>query len=153
MPLDCKEKILSEDYIDFVIDFPLNELFTEYREEWDFCYQEIGDGFGIISINRNQLADTTLLTLDYHYFPDLLGLQQEDGEVPREGQTAPGIPGITGAEVLPETVAGPQGQAFDPSPLITSGITQVQDPPLNLTGRGVILAFADTGERVIIMSS
>lgn len=116
--MDCKEKILSEDYIDFVIDFPLEELFGDFSEEWDFCYQKIDDGYGIISINRNQLPDASLLTLDYHYFPDLIGLQQDEGV---------------------------EGDTFDPSPLIASGITQVQDAPLYLTGRGVILAFADTG--------
>ena len=78
MALSCKEKILSEDYVDWVIDFPLDEIFGSYREDLDYCYQEIRDGFGIISINRNQLADTSLLSLDYHYFPDLLGLQQNE---------------------------------------------------------------------------
>ena len=34
---------------------------------------------------------------------------------------------------------------FDPKSLIASGITQVQRPPLNLTGQGVILCFIDTG--------
>lgn len=119
--LDCKEKILSEEYVDFVIDFSLKEIFSGFREDLDFCFQDIGEGYGIISINRNQLPDITLLSLDYHYFPDPMGLQQQ------------------------ETTGVPEGQAFDPSPLITSGITQVQDPPLNLVGRGVILAFADTG--------
>lgn len=128
--MDCKEKILSEDYIDFVIDFPLDEIFSSYREELDYCYQAIGDGYGIISINRNQLPDSSLLTLDYHYFPDLLGLQQDDTE----------LAGTNGTDL-----GGTEGEAFDPSPLIASGITQVQDEPLNLTGRGVILAFADTG--------
>ena len=119
--MECKEKILSEEYVDFVIDFSLEEIFASMGEGMDFCYQEIGEGYGIISINKNQLADSTLLTLDYHYLPDLMGLQQEIGQ---------------------ET---PQGQEFDPSPLIVSGITQVQDAPLNLVGRGVIMAFADTG--------
>ena len=34
---------------------------------------------------------------------------------------------------------------FDPSSLIASGITQIQRPPLSLTGRGVVMAFIDTG--------
>ncbi len=132
MALSCKEKILSEDYVDWVIDFPLNEIFAVNREEFDYCYQEISDGFGIISINRNQMPDITLLSSDYHYFPDLLGIQQENnGEVQlmdADGREAP-VGGVT----------------FDPSPLTASGITQVQGPSLNLTGRGVLLAFADTG--------
>lgn len=40
----------------------------------------------------------------------------------------------------------PPGVApFDPADLIASGITQVQRPPLSLTGQGVILCFIDTG--------
>lgn len=137
MGLNCKEKILSEDYVDWVIDFPLDEIFGRYREEFDYCYQEIGEGFGIISINRNQLADTSLLSLDYHYFPDLLGLQQI--EEAGDGSMTP----LTGME----NAAGGQisGILFDPQPLTASGITQVQESVLDLTGRGVILAFADTG--------
>lgn len=34
---------------------------------------------------------------------------------------------------------------FDPVSLMVSGITQVQRPPLSLTGKGTILAFLDTG--------
>lgn len=134
MALSCKEKILSEDYVDWVIDFPLDEIFSSYREDLDYCYQKISDGFGIISINRNQMPDMSLLSLDYHYFPDLLGVQQDEEEV----QELP-----VGAEKgVPQSV---QGILFDPNPLVASGITQVQDAALDLTGRGVIVAFADTG--------
>lgn len=137
MAPDCKEKILSEDYVDWVIDFPLDEIFSSYKEELDYCYQEISSGFGILSINRNQMPDLSLLSLDYHYFPDLLGLQQEEGEMSRE---------VTMSGNTAVAAAGDgTGRIFDPSPLIASGITQVQGEPLNLTGRGVILAFADTG--------
>ena len=166
MPLSCKEKILSEEYVDFVIDFPLDEIFSSYREDLDYCYQEIREGFGIISINRNQLADTSLLSLDYHYFPDLLGLQQDEEEN-GTGQEIQ-LSGIeqeirlsgteqevqlsrTGQEkqlsdtAQNNTSQSVQGVLFNPEPLIASGITQVQDAALDLTGRGVILAFADTG--------
>ncbi len=44
-------------------------------------------------------------------------------------------------------------ESFDPTPLVRSGITQVQGGSLALTGRGVVIGFLDTGERVIIMSS
>lgn len=126
MALGCREKMLSEEYVDWVIDFPLDEIFTREREDLDYCYQEIGDGFGILSINRNQMPDTSLLSLDYHYFPDLLGLQIDGDGVGNGGRNF-------------------AGDVFDPSPLIASGVTQVQDAALDLTGRGVIVAFADTG--------
>lgn len=44
-----------------------------------------------------------------------------------------------------------QRESFDPTPLIRSGITEMQNSALNLTGRGVIIGFLDTGERVIIL--
>lgn len=34
---------------------------------------------------------------------------------------------------------------FDPTNLITSGITQIQRPPLRLTGRGTVICIIDTG--------
>lgn len=41
---------------------------------------------------------------------------------------------------------------FDPTPLIQSGILQLQESSLGLTGQGVVIGFLDTGERVIILS-
>lgn len=125
MALSCRDKIVSEDYVEFVIDFPLEELFEGEDERFDYCYQAVDSRIGILSINRNQLPDTTLLSNDYMSMPDIMGLQQE-GEALGQGEEA-------------------RGDVFDASPLIQSGITRVQGEPLNLTGRGVILAFADTG--------
>ncbi len=124
----CKDKIISDEYVDFVIDFPLEDILGGENERYDYCYQEVDSRVGILSINRNQLPDTTLLSNDYLAFPDLLGLQQETDTQGGDGATEP-----VGGEV------------FDSSPLIQSGITRVQEEPLNLTGRGVILALADTG--------
>ena len=121
MALSCREKIISEAYVDWILDFPLEEILDEVEGKYDYCYQPVDGRVGILSINRNNLADTTLLSNDYYAFPDLLGLQQIGNE-----QEA--------GEIL-----------YDPTPLIQSGITRIQGEPLNLTGRGVILAFADTG--------
>ena len=38
-------------------------------------------------------------------------------------------------------------ESFDPTPLVRSGITQVQGGSLALTGRGVVIGFLDTGIR------
>ena len=126
--MDCKEKILSEEYVDFVIDFPLEDVLGGENERFDYCYQAVDGRIGILSINRNQLPDTSLLSNDYLAFPDLFGLQQE-----------------VAVSVAPEDNEEVIGDVYDPSPLIRSGITRAQEEPLNLTGRGVILAFADTG--------
>lgn len=128
MAMDCREKIISDEYVDFIIDFPLEDVLGGENERFDYCYQAVDARVGILSINRNQLPDTSLLSNDYLSFPDLLGLQQETVE-----------------DALIQENGSVMGDVFDPSPLIQSGITRVQDAPLNLTGRGVILAFADTG--------
>jgi len=126
--MDCKEKIISEEYVDFVIDFPIEDVPDREDERFDYCYRQVDGRIGILTINRNQLPDTSLLSNDYLAFPDLLGLEQDGEETTMTdagGRTA--------------------GEEYDPVPLIRSGITSVQEEPLNLTGRGVILAFADTG--------
>jgi len=128
MAVSCRDKIVSEEYVEFVIDFPLEDLFEEGDERFDFCYQEVDSRVGILSINRNQLPDVSLQSNDYMSIPDILGLQQDSEAVVQDGNNV-----------------GVQGDVFDASPLVQSGITRVQGEPLNLTGRGVILAFADTG--------
>ncbi len=128
MAMDCREKIVSDEYVDFVIDFPIEDVLGSENEQFDYCYQAVDGRVGILSINRNQLPDTSLLSNDYLSLPDLLGLQQETVE-----------------DALTQENGSVMGDVFDPSPLIQSGITRVQEEPLNLTGRGVILAFADTG--------
>lgn len=116
---DCREKILSQEYAEFVLDFPPEDVVASGIVGDDFCYQEVDTRVGILSVNRNLIPDLEQLSNYYLAVPDLLGLQQEE---------------IGGGDVL-----------YDPLPLIESGITRVQEEPLNLTGRGVILAFADTG--------
>ena len=48
-------------------------------------------------------------------------------------------------QLSPSGETPPGAAPFDPASLIASGITQVQRPPLSLTGQGVILCFIDTG--------
>lgn len=46
---------------------------------------------------------------------------------------------------IPKLYGLMQNRSFDPTSLIASGITQIQRPPLNLTGRGVVICIIDTG--------
>lgn len=46
---------------------------------------------------------------------------------------------------IPKLYGLMQQGSFDPTSLIVSGITQVQRPPLNLRGRGVVICIIDTG--------
>lgn len=46
---------------------------------------------------------------------------------------------------IPKLYGLMQTGVFDPTSLIVSGITQVQRPPLGLTGRGTVICIIDTG--------
>ena len=120
MSTSCGEKILSNDYADWVTDFELTEeLIGQDRTNTDYCYRQVDRGLGLVFVKRNQIEPIGLLNYAYQHIPNVFGLQQNELVV--------------------------TGEPFDPSPLINSGILQVQRPPLNLTGKGTILAFIDTG--------
>lgn len=116
--MDCKRRILSNDYADGVIDFPIERLL---REGDDVCYIPLDERFSVAYINRQQVTPIEGNGFQYPYVPKLYGLMQL----------------VTG-ENGPNTV-------FDPSALVSSGIRQLQGPPLNLRGNGVIIAIIDTG--------
>lgn len=119
--MDCKDKILSNNFYDIIADYPLSRL---DMADYDLCYTEVGDGFNLLYINSVGIPNLLDNLYDYRNIPKLYGLMEDTG-------IAPG---------------------FNPNNLIASGITQVQSAPLNLTGRGVVLCFIDTGERVILLS-
>ena len=122
--MDCKEMILSEDTYDIITDFSASEFL---RDETD-CYERIGEDFLILYLNSLGIRSPEIDFFPYHNMPKLYGLMQLS-------------PSDT-----PDTIALSPGETpFDPGALIASGITQVQRPPLNLTGQGVILCFIDTG--------
>lgn len=119
--MDCKNRILSNNYYDILTDFPL--VYVNARV-LDQCYINIGGMYNIVYLNRNELSDANDYFYDYRSVPKLYGLMQQE--------SAP--------------------YDFDPDSLIASGILQAQQEPLNLTGRGVVICFIDTGERVAPVS-
>ncbi len=120
MPDLCKEKILSNDYGDWIIDFEVTrELLEMESANPDFCYRQIDRSLGLVFSKRNQTNPIGLLNYPYQRLPNLFGLQ----------------------EMETESV----GTVFNPQPLINSGIWQVQNGPLKLSGRGTVIAFLDTG--------
>lgn len=85
--------------------------------EEPLCYVDAGEGYSIVYVDRMQMPDPELNFADYQTIPKLYGLMQiQENNV-----------------------------QFDPNNLIASGITQVQRPPLSLTGRGVVVCVIDTG--------
>lgn len=114
--MDCKERILSNEYADGVVDFPVERLISTGS---DACYIPLDDKYSVVYQNRNIASDLLESIYQYRYIPHLYGLMQM-GE------------------------AG-SGNVFDPSYLAASGVRQVQNPPLSLKGQGTIVAIIDTG--------
>ena len=120
MPVSCKERILSNDYADLIIDFELTEELRNIdTTNLDYCFRQIDRGLGLVFTRRSQLEPVGLLNYSYQRIPSLFGLQ----------------------EFTTESVGG----VFDAEPLESSGIADVQREPLNLTGKGTVIAFIDTG--------
>lgn len=120
--MECRDSILSNEYYDVITDFNVNPIETR---QYVACNINIEDLYNVVYLNRQFLANANDYFFSHRSMPKLYGLMQEP-------------------------VAG--GASFDPNSLIVSGITQVQRAPLSLTGRGCVIVFIDTGERVIILS-
>lgn len=118
--MTCKDRILSNNYYDIITDFPVEELDVE---NYDMCYTNVDDIYNVLYINRTGTPSLEENFLNYQSIPKLYGLMQDPSLTPSPGPRS----------------------SFDPSSLIASGITQVQRPPLSLTGRGVVLCIIDTG--------
>lgn len=119
----CREQILSEDYGEALIDYT---LVGDELNGMDYCVEKIDEQFAVLYFRRSALVPISVTRYTYNSIPKLYGLMQE--------------------------AVAPAG-GYDPVNLIRSGITEVQRPPLSLTGKGVVIGFIDTGECVIILSS
>lgn len=111
----CRERVLSENIYDYITDYPLSE-FPNLRES--VCHAEIDDLYNILYLPRNSLNNPDTGIFQYQSVPKLYGLMQTQ---------------LTA------------GTGFNPSALIAAGILEVQRPPLELTGRGCVICFIDTG--------
>lgn len=110
--MDCKERILSNDYVDLLVDFSLDWESALEDEGNDFCMIPVNENQGVVYTRRISRGEMALDVYSYRYQPNLYGLMQDD---------------------------------FNALSLDAGGITAVQRPPLSLTGRGIIMAFIDTG--------
>lgn len=127
--MDCRSMILSNDYADTLVDFRLEPDNPLRMDAGDFCYQNIEGDFGILYIKRTLVGEFAESNYDYIYIPKCYGLQ--DAEIHKKIQIE----------------AAQRERSFNPLPLINAGILPLQSAPLELTGKGVIIGFIDTGIR------
>ena len=115
-----REKIASDDYIDILSDYSQPEGLDVQVE--DYVFQPVDTNLGVTYIRKDEVTPLSIQNFTYRSIPKVYGLMQTVESEPGTG-------------------------SFDPTPLINTGILQVQGEPLNLTGRGVVLGFLDTGIR------
>lgn len=113
--MDCRDMIVSEDYMSILLDYIPEE--EERSGDW-YCYRQIDGALGVYYMDIARALPLSPANYLYRYIPQLYGLG--------------GFPAMGGRE-------------FDPAPLEISGILAQQRPPLELTGRSVVMAFLDTG--------
>jgi len=73
--MTCKERILSNDYADVIIDYVLPEGELE-RLNFDYCFSKIDEEFGVAHINRHELPPLSVGRYGYASIPKLYGLMQ-----------------------------------------------------------------------------
>ncbi|MBD5544029.1 MAG: S8 family peptidase [Lachnospiraceae bacterium] len=127
--MTCKEKILSNDYFDLITDFIVPE--SDFRPGLEYCQTTLEQDLQISYINRRNMNDLSISVLRYNFIPKCYGIMDAGMILPMQR----------------EDFSSATSQIFNPDPLIDSGIIQTNNAPLNLTGRGVIIGFIDTGIR------
>ncbi|MDD2971385.1 MAG: S8 family peptidase [Lachnospiraceae bacterium] len=138
--MTCREQILSNDYADALVDFRLEPDNPFQNRMSDFCYQNIENDFGILYIKRTLLGGFDESDYDYLYIPKCYGLQNAFQVHRRNIQ-------VQDKADNEEIQVTQLGRNFDPLPLISAGILPLQSAPLELTGKGVVIGFIDTGIR------
>lgn len=124
--MDCRTRIVSNDYADLMVDFDL-EVNNLENTAGDFCFYQIEDNLRIFYVNREELPDLSVSDYRYLYLPGCYGLMQVGDAISNVG--------------------------FNTAALEAVGSLRVQREPLGLTGLGCVFVCIDSGERVIIMSS
>ncbi|MBE5875517.1 MAG: peptidase [Lachnospiraceae bacterium] len=119
--MDCRERILSNDYADILVDFTLPQELN-YEMPGDFCYHRIIGNLGVAYVERSGLPRIDVSTMNFNFLPKAYGLMEEASNNP-----------------------GAIRNDFDTVSLLSSGILQMQGQPLYLTGRDVTIAVIGTG--------
>ena len=120
--MTCKERILSNDYADIILDFVIPERF-DYQIPTDSCYHSVLGDLRIMYIKREEIPTISVSNASYYFVPRCYGLTQLEGNNAGRGSE----------------------REYNSIALMEAGILAVQGQPLNLTGKNVTIGFIDTG--------
>ena len=79
--LNCKEKILSEEYYDLITDYLFTEEFREATVP-DYCFTKIDDKYGLVYVKSDEVPAMNAATFGYSLIPKLYGLMQDFNQIP-----------------------------------------------------------------------
>jgi len=122
----CKERILSNDYADLILNFTISQD-IEFQSLTNYCLHQVAETIGILYLDRSYLRGTQFTQASYSFIPKCYGLVDMK---------------FSGTQIN-----GAQAGKLNTLSLEEAGILSVQREPLNLTGKGVVTAFIDTGIR------
>lgn len=129
---DCRNRILSNDYLDILVDVDVSPevLFEGRIENPDYCEQTLLENLKILHVAASQALPLDSVEYRYQYIPKCFGLIQDtdiSGGITQLQADLGTVPNLTA--------------------LSEAGILAVSGPPLELTGRNVIIGIIDTGIR------
>lgn len=143
MPIDCRDRILSNDYFDAITDFPVWVLETPIQDQ---CYVSIENFYNIIYFSRSGIANQQDYFFSYRSIPKLYGLMQESSATAGFDPNSLIVSGITQVQREPLALTG-RGVIIC---IIDTGIDYTDSAFRNEDGTSRILAVWDqtiqTGE-------
>lgn len=101
--MDCKDKILSNDFYDIIADFPLRRLESF---NYDLCYVDVENTYNLIYINSVGIPNLLDNLYDYQNIPKLYGLMQDMGAMPGFNPNNLIASGITQVQREPLSLTG-----------------------------------------------
>lgn len=117
--MTCEEKIMSDNYVDMIEDDSINYRLVDRFE--DYCLQRLNDEISVISVNEKEAEKVFPSAEMFSIFPRCYA---------NVGNTQSGIMDNT---------------KFDYRALSQMGITEVQNVPLELTGKHTVFALIGSG--------
>lgn len=78
--MTCREKILSNEYADFITDYVTADELSGVSP-LDFCFHGIDGGYGVANVNRSMTPAMSVSYYGYSMIPTLYGLMQTEGEI------------------------------------------------------------------------
>lgn len=117
--MNCREMIMSEDYVDLIEDTSVNTGLQQVFE--DYCVQELNQNTTLIYVSAREAGAVFPSAEMFSILPRCYAMV---------GETEGGIPDF---------------KRYDLLALSRSGISEVQKPPLSLTGEGCVWAMIGPG--------